>query len=106
VSMACSYYAVYTAMWVALGDPPHGKWSPPGIFQMQDLVPPGDEFVPLEWTYDGEDHHFAVFVDEGVDRRALEGWLLDAVTDYDEEHGTYTMCIVWPKQRRMLAGIR
>jgi uncharacterized protein (UPF0332 family) len=33
VSITCSYYAVYTAMWVALGDPPHGQWSHPGIFQ-------------------------------------------------------------------------
>jgi phenylpropionate dioxygenase-like ring-hydroxylating dioxygenase large terminal subunit len=33
VSIVCSYYAVYTAMWVALDDPPHGKWSHPGILQ-------------------------------------------------------------------------
>jgi uncharacterized protein (UPF0332 family) len=33
VSVACSYYAVYTAMWVALGDPPHGQWSHAGILQ-------------------------------------------------------------------------
>ncbi|MDQ3829209.1 MAG: hypothetical protein M3361_07850 [Candidatus Tectomicrobia bacterium] len=33
VSVACSYYAVFTAMWVALGDPPRGKWEHGGIFR-------------------------------------------------------------------------
>ena len=33
VSIPCSYYAVYTAMWVALDDPPHGQWSHAGILQ-------------------------------------------------------------------------
>ncbi len=33
VSVACSYYAVFTAMWVALGDPPTGRWSHGGILQ-------------------------------------------------------------------------
>lgn len=31
VSVACSYYAVFTAMWVALGDPPRGHWEHRGI---------------------------------------------------------------------------
>jgi uncharacterized protein (UPF0332 family) len=31
VSVACSYYAVFTAMWVALGDPPRGYWEHGGI---------------------------------------------------------------------------
>jgi uncharacterized protein (UPF0332 family) len=42
VSIACSYYAVYTAMWVALDDPPHGKWSHPGILQ---------KFAPGQWRH-------------------------------------------------------
>jgi hypothetical protein len=33
VSVACSYYAVYTAMWVALGDPPKGHWEHRGIIK-------------------------------------------------------------------------
>jgi hypothetical protein len=74
--------------------------------RLQALAPPGAEVVPLEWAYDGEDYHLAVFVDEGQDRRALEDQLLDAVMDYDEAHGTFTMCLVWPKQKRMLAGVR
>jgi hypothetical protein len=74
--------------------------------RLQGLVPPGAEVVPLEWAYDGEDYHLAVFVDEGEDRRALEDRLLDAVMDYDDEHSTFTLCMVWPKQQRTLAGIR
>jgi uncharacterized protein (UPF0332 family) len=33
VSVACSYYAVYTAMWVALGNPTQGKWLHGRIIQ-------------------------------------------------------------------------
>jgi uncharacterized protein (UPF0332 family) len=42
VSVACSYYAVYTAMWVALGDPPLGQWSHAGILQ---------HFAPGQWRH-------------------------------------------------------
>ena len=66
--------------------------------RLQQLVPPEAEVVPLDWAFDGEDHNLAVFVEEGEDRRALEDRLLDAVMDYDEAHGTFTMCLVWPKQ--------
>ena len=31
VSVACSYYAVFTAMWAALGDPPRRYWEHRGI---------------------------------------------------------------------------
>ncbi len=74
--------------------------------RLHSLAPPGAEVVPLEWAYDGEDYHLAVFVDEGEDRRALEDRLLDAVMDYDEAHGTFTMCLVWRKQQRTLAGVK
>lgn len=40
VSAACSYYAVFTAMWVALGDPPRGQWSHGGVLQ---------HFAPGRW---------------------------------------------------------
>lgn len=40
VSVACSYYAVYTTMWLALDDPPHGQWSHAGILQ---------QFAPGRW---------------------------------------------------------
>src|SRR5687768_665191 len=42
VSIACSYYAVYTAMWIALGDPPLGQWSHAGIVQ---------HFTPGQWRH-------------------------------------------------------
>jgi uncharacterized protein (UPF0332 family) len=42
VSVACSYYAVYTAMWVALDDPPGGQWSHAGIIQ---------HFTPGQWRH-------------------------------------------------------
>ena len=76
------------------------------VERLQDLAPPGAEVVALDWAYDGENYHLAVFVDEGEDRRALEDRLLDAVMDYDEVHSTFTLCLVWPKQQRTLAGIR
>ena len=76
------------------------------VERLQDLAPPGAEVVALDWAYDGEDYHLAVFVDEGEDRRALEDRLLDAVMDYDEVHSTFPLCLVWPKQQRTLAGIR
>jgi hypothetical protein len=74
--------------------------------RIQRLAPLDAEVVPLEWAYDGEDYNVAVFVDEVEDRRALEDRLLDAVMDYDEAHGTFTMYLVWPKQKRTLAGVR
>lgn len=40
VSVGRSYYAVYTAMWIALDDPPRGQWSHPGILQ---------HFAPGRW---------------------------------------------------------
>jgi hypothetical protein len=42
VSVACSYYAVYTAMWVALDNPPQGQWSHAGILQ---------HFAPGRWCH-------------------------------------------------------
>jgi uncharacterized protein (UPF0332 family) len=40
VSVGRSYYAVYTAMWVAVDEPPSGRWSHPGILQ---------HFAPGRW---------------------------------------------------------
>src|SRR5206468_10765123 len=40
VSVACSYYAVFTAMWVALGDPPGRRWEHGGIVE---------RFAPGQW---------------------------------------------------------
>ena len=73
---------------------------------LQHLAPPGAEVVSLDWAYDGEDFNLAVFVDDEEDRRALEDRLLDAVMDYDEAQGTFTMCMVWPKREKARAGVR
>jgi hypothetical protein len=62
--------------------------------------------VPIEWAYDGEDYDLAAFVDEGEDRQALEDRLLDSVMNDDEAHATFRLCLVWPKQKRTLAGVR
>src|SRR6266566_3702653 len=40
VSVACSYYSVFTAMWVALGDPPGRRWEHTGIVEY---------FAPGQW---------------------------------------------------------
>ncbi len=40
VSVACSYSAVFTAMWVALGDPPGRRW------EHGDIV---ERFAPGQW---------------------------------------------------------
>jgi hypothetical protein len=74
--------------------------------QIQRVAPAGAEVMSMEWAYDGEDYNLAVFVDEGEDRRALEDRLLDAVMDYDEAHGTFTLCLVRPKHKRPLTGVR
>jgi len=83
------------------------KPVPRGLLEhIQQVAPPGAEVVPLEWGFDGEDNNLAVFVDEGEDWRAMEGRLLDAVMDYDEAHGTFTICLVWSRQKRTLADVR
>ena len=40
VSVACSYYSVFTAMWVALGEPPGRRWEHAGIVE---------HFAPGQW---------------------------------------------------------
>jgi hypothetical protein len=62
--------------------------------------------VPIAWAYEGEDYDLAAFVDEGEDRQAPEDRLLDSVMHDDEAHVTFTLCLVWPKQQRTLAGAR
>jgi hypothetical protein len=74
--------------------------------QIQRIAAPTAEVVPPEWAYDGDDYNPAVLVEDGDDRRMLEDHLLDAVMDSDKAHGTFTMCLVWSKQKRTLAGVR
>jgi len=45
-----------------------------------------------------------MLVDDGEAPRAIEDRLLDLIIDYDEAHGTYTIGMVWPNERRRLPG--
>ncbi len=44
-------------------------------------------------------------IDDREDARLTEARLLDIVSDYDEAHGTFTMCLVWNKRDKALAGV-
>ena len=68
--------------------------------QIQAVVPPNAEVVPLDFSYEDEDYNIAVFVDEDVDRACLQDRLYDIIFDYDDTHGTATLCYVWPKSER------
>jgi hypothetical protein len=76
------------------------------VEQLRELAPPGSEVIPLEWTFEDEDHNIAVLIDDGEDARQIEERLLDTIIDYDEAHGTFTVCMVWHKQEKALAGVR
>jgi hypothetical protein len=76
------------------------------VEQIRGLTPPGSEVIPLEWTFEDEDYNIAVLIDDGEDARQIEERLLDTIIDYDEAHGTFTVCMVWHKQEKGLAGVR
>ena len=76
------------------------------LARLVEMAPPGSEVMPMEWAYEDEDHNIAVFIDDGEDARLAEAHLLGIVSDYDEAHGTYTVCMVWHKQEKALAGVR
>ena len=73
--------------------------------RIRGSIPAGSEVIPLDWTYEDEDYNIAVLVDDGEDPRAIEDRLLDPIIDFDEAHGTYTICMVWPKLKKTLAGV-
>lgn len=74
--------------------------------RIRETIPAGSEAIPLDWAYEDEDYNIAVLVDDGEDPRAIEDRLLDPIIDYDEAHGTYTICMVWPKWKKTFAGVR
>jgi hypothetical protein len=81
------------------------KPSPQALLKrIEELAPQGSEVIPLDWAYEDEDHNIAVFVDDQEDARLAEKRLLDEVSDYDEAHGTFTLCLVWHKRDKALAG--
>jgi hypothetical protein len=46
-----------------------------------------------------------VLIYDGQDARSVEEYLLEAIIDYDEAHGTSTICMMWPKHEKTLAGV-
>jgi hypothetical protein len=74
--------------------------------RIRGSIPAGSEVIPLNWTYEDEDYNIVVLVEDEEDPRAIEDRLLDPIIDYDEAHGTYTICMVWPKLKKILAGVR
>lgn len=75
------------------------------LARLAEMAPPGSEVIPMDWAYEGEDHNIAVFIDDQKDARRTETRLLDVVSDYDESHGTFTVCMVWHKREKALAGV-
>jgi hypothetical protein len=76
------------------------------LARIAEMAPPGSEVIPMDWAYEDEDHNIAVFIDDREDARRTEASLLDVVSDYDEAHGTFTVCMVWHKREKALAGVR
>ncbi|MGH8070059.1 MAG: hypothetical protein ACRERE_33410 [Candidatus Entotheonellia bacterium] len=74
--------------------------------RIRESIPAGSEVIPLDWVYEDEDYNIAVLIDDGEEPRIIEDRLLDPIIDYDEAHGTYTICMVWPKGKKTLAGVR
>jgi hypothetical protein len=73
--------------------------------RIEELAPQGSEVIPLDWAYEDEDHNIAVFVDDQEDAQVAEKRLFDVVSDYDEAHGTFTLCLVWHKRNKALVGV-
>jgi hypothetical protein len=73
--------------------------------RIEELAPQGSEVILLDWAYEDEDHNIAVFVDDQENARLAEKRLLDVVSDYDEAHGTFILCLVWHKRNKVLAGV-
>lgn len=76
------------------------------LARLAEIAPPGSEVIPMDWVYEDEDHNIAVFIDDREDVRLTEARLLDVVSDYDEAHGTFTVCMVWHKREKAVAGVR
>jgi len=76
------------------------------LARLAEMAPPGSEVMPMDWAYEDEDHNIAVFIDDRADTRHTEASLLDVVSDYDEAHGTFTVCMVWHKREKAIAGVR
>ena len=76
------------------------------LARIAEMAPPGSEVPPMDWAYEDADHNLAVFIEDREDARRTEWRLLDVVSHYDEAHGTFTVCVVWHKREKALAGVR
>ena len=83
---------------------------PQGLLKLLAKTAPADAaIIPLEWAYEDETYNIAVVVPDAVadaDVRQMENRLLDAVMDWDEAHGTYTLTMVWREREKASAGVR
>jgi hypothetical protein len=80
--------------------------------ELVDLVkkaaPPEAEVIPLPWNYEDEDYTVAVVIPDAVDReevRQLQDRLIEVVMDYDDAHGTFTVCMVWHEREKTHVGL-
>ncbi|MDQ3829210.1 MAG: hypothetical protein M3361_07855 [Candidatus Tectomicrobia bacterium] len=71
--------------------------------RLAKTAPWGSAVIPLDWAYEDEDHNIVVLIDDREAVRRTEDQLLDVVSDYDEAHGTFTICLVWAKDEKALA---
>jgi hypothetical protein len=70
------------------------------LAQIIAIVPPDAEVVPLDFHYEDEDYNIAVFVSETTDLTALQDVLYDLIFNYDDTHGTNSLCYVWLDSER------
>ncbi len=65
--------------------------------------------LPLAWPYEDEDFNIAIVVADTIsyeEARQIETHILDAIADYDEVHGTFTVCMVWREREIIQNGVR
>jgi hypothetical protein len=76
---------------------------------VQQAAPDAMAIIPLDWAYEDETYNIAVVVPDTVtdaDVRHMKDQLIDAVMDWDEAHGTYTLTMVWREREKAAAGVR
>lgn len=70
------------------------------LVQIAAVVPLDAEVLPLNFQYEDEDYNIAVFVSKHTDDPTLQDRLYDLIFTYDDQHGTSTLCNVWPRSER------
>jgi hypothetical protein len=75
---------------------------------VRQAAPPEADMIPLPWNYEDEDYTVAVVISDAVDRveaRQLQDCLIEVVMDYDDAHGTFTVCMVWHEREKTHVGL-